>query len=61
MTMQAQVGEVWARGQAPFGLVFKEVPQPTLETESSVTISFLSRPSLEVDRGGGSGQGPSLP
>lgn len=43
--------------QAPSGLVFKLFLKPLFKQKVVWLLSFLSRPSLEVDRGGGSGAG----
>lgn len=56
MIMEAQIGEVWAPGPFWFS-VQSSSSSPLLKQKVVWLLSFLSRPSLEVDRGGGSGPG----
>lgn len=56
MIMEAQIGEVWAPGPFWFS-VQSSSSSPLLKQKVVWLLFFLSRPSLEVDRGGGSGPG----
>lgn len=56
MIMEAQIGEVWAPGLFWFS-VQSCSSSPFLKQKVVWLLSFLSKPSLGVDRGGGSGPG----